>query len=97
MALVDDQYPMLIFALRGPAQQGLRELAIEMRGRGAQVLLAATDDVPERDLTLATTAHSDLDPIAAIQSFYLLVEAVARARGSDPDRPPHLSKVTSTR
>ena len=68
-----------------------------MRGRGAQVLLAATDDVPERDLTLATTAHSDLDPIAAIQSFYLLVEAVARARGSDPDRPPHLSKVTSTR
>jgi glutamine---fructose-6-phosphate transaminase (isomerizing) len=31
-----------------------------------------------------------------VQSFYLLVEAVARARGRDPDRPPHLNKVTST-
>jgi fructoselysine-6-P-deglycase FrlB-like protein len=55
--------------------------------------------VASRDLTLATARHEDLDPITAIQSFYLLVEAVARARSQDPDpdRPRHLSKVTSTR
>ena len=47
-----------------------------------------------RDWTLATAPHEDLDPITAIQSFYLLVEAVAH--GQDPDRPRHLSKVTST-
>jgi glucosamine--fructose-6-phosphate aminotransferase (isomerizing) len=97
MALVNDNYPMLIFALRGPAQQSLIALAAEMRGRGARVLLAATADVAERDLTLTTAPQEDLDPITAIQSFYLLVEAVARARGLDPDQPPHLSKVTSTR
>jgi len=97
MALVNDNYPMLIFALRGPAQPSLIALAAEMRGRGARVLLAAPADVPERDLTLATAPQEDLDPITAIQSFYLLVEAVARARGLDPDQPPHLSKVTSTR
>lgn len=97
MALVDDAYPMLVFAPRGPVQSSLVALAAEMRGRGAQVLLAAPDNVPSRDLTLATAPHEDLDPITAIQSFYLLVEAVARARGQDPDRPRHLSKVTSTR
>ena len=97
MALVGDAYPMLVFAPRGPAQASLIALAAEMRERGARVLLAAPSDVASRDLTLATAPHEDLDPITAIQSFYLLVEAVARARGQDPDRPRHLSKVTSTR
>ena len=96
MALVDAGYPMLVFAPRGPAQAGLIAVAAQMRERGAKVLLAATPDVPERQLTLASTACEDLDPIAAIQSFYVLVEAVARARGRNPDRPPHLNKVTST-
>ena len=96
MALVADNYPMLIFALRGPAQPSLLALARDMRARGAKVLLAAPDDIAERDLTLGVAPHVDLDPITAIQSFYLLVEAVARARGADPDKPRHLSKVTST-
>lgn len=96
MALVDTGYPMLVFALRGPAQEGLLQLARDMRQRGAKVLLAAPTDIAERDLTLATADTQDLDPIVAIQSFYLLVEAVARARGVNPDAPRHLSKVTST-
>ena len=96
MALVDTGYPLLIFALRGPAQSGLITLAQEMRQRGGDVLLAAPDDVAQRDLTLTRAAIADLDPITAIQSFYLLVEAVARARGGNPDQPRHLSKVTST-
>jgi glucosamine--fructose-6-phosphate aminotransferase (isomerizing) len=31
-----------------------------------------------------------------IQSFYRMVNALAVARGFDPDRPPHLRKVTET-
>jgi glucosamine--fructose-6-phosphate aminotransferase (isomerizing) len=96
MALVEPGYPMLVFAPRGPAQTDLLNLARDMRSRGAQVLLAAPADVGDRQLTLANTLLGELDPIAAIQSFYLMVEALARARGTDPDRPRHLSKVTST-
>ena len=96
MALVDEGYPMLIFAPRGPAQSGLLSLAEEMRARGARVLLAAPDDVARRELSLVSAATPDLDPIPAIQSFYLMVETLARARGYDPDKPRHLSKVTST-
>jgi glucosamine--fructose-6-phosphate aminotransferase (isomerizing) len=96
MALVEEGYPLLVFAPRGPAQAGLIALAAEMRARGARVLLAAPVGTPGAELSLATTAHEALDPIAAIQSFYPMVEALAQARGMDPDQPRHLAKVTRT-
>ncbi len=96
MALVDEGYPMLVFAPRGPAQAGLIALAEEMRGRGARVLLAAPAGTPGAELPLACTGNEDLDPIAVVQSFYPMVEALARARGRNPDAPPHLAKVTKT-
>jgi glucosamine--fructose-6-phosphate aminotransferase (isomerizing) len=37
-----------------------------------------------------------LAPILLCQTFYGLADAVSIARGLDPDRPPHLSKVTET-
>jgi glucosamine--fructose-6-phosphate aminotransferase (isomerizing) len=96
MALIEEGYPLMIFATRGPTQAGLLALADEMRGRGAHVLLAAPDDVAQRDLTLPTAATPDLDPIVAIQAFYVMAAKLSAARGLDPDRPRHLSKVTKT-
>ena len=96
MALVDEGYPLLVFAPRGPAQAGLLELARDMRQRGARVLLAAPAGTAGAELPLALTGHEDLDPIAAIQSFYPMVEQLARERGLDPDAPRHLAKVTRT-
>lgn len=96
MALIEEGYPLLVFAPRGPAQEGLLALAAAMRDRGAQVLLAAPPGTPGCTLPLVPAAAEELDAVAAIQSFYPLVEAVARARGNDPDRPRHLRKVTRT-
>jgi glucosamine--fructose-6-phosphate aminotransferase (isomerizing) len=97
MALVESGFPMLVLAPRGPAQPGLLELADDMRRRGARVLLAAPNSVAHADLPLAITDDVDLDPIAALQSVYVMAEALARARGLDPDQPRHLAKVTRTR
>ena len=96
MALVEQGYPLLVFAPRGPGQAGLLDLADDMRQRGAQVLLCAPDSVAGRDLTLVEADSPDLDPILAIQSFYVMAARLAEARGLDPDRPRHLSKVTRT-
>jgi glucosamine--fructose-6-phosphate aminotransferase (isomerizing) len=68
-----------------------------VRERGACVLLAAPPGTPDANLPLVETSLPDVDPVSAIQSFYPMVEALARARGNDPDRPPHLKKVTRTR
>jgi glucosamine--fructose-6-phosphate aminotransferase (isomerizing) len=97
LALVDEGYPLLIFALRGAEQAGLIELARDLRQRGARVILAAPESVAERDLTLRTGDDESLDPITAIQTFYVLAARVAEARGLNPDVPRHLSKVTYTR
>ncbi|RDK04212.1 SIS domain-containing protein [Paraburkholderia lacunae] len=96
MELIDRDYPLLVFAPRGPEQAGLLQLARDMRARGARVLLAAPDDVPEASLPLAVTAHAALDPIAAILSFYVMAAGLAAARGRNPDAPRHLNKVTET-
>ena len=58
--------------------------------------LAAPADVAERDLTLPTAVTPDLDPIVAIQAFYVMAAQLSAARGMDPDQPRHLSKVTKT-
>ncbi|MEB0039529.1 MULTISPECIES: SIS domain-containing protein [unclassified Pseudomonas] len=96
MALVGEHYPLLIFAPRGAEQAGLLSFAADMRKQGARVLLAAPDDIEQRDLTLGRAAHPALDPILAIQSFYVMAAQLAKARGMDPDQPRHLSKVTLT-
>ena len=96
MALIEEGYPLLVFAPRGPAQAGLLALAEDMRRRGARVLVAAPADVAERDLTLPVAATPDLDPIVAIQSFYVMAAKLSAARGMDPDAPRHFSKVTET-
>ena len=47
MELIDRDYPLLVFAPRGPEQAGLIRLAADMRARGARVLLAAPSDVAD--------------------------------------------------
>jgi glucosamine--fructose-6-phosphate aminotransferase (isomerizing) len=96
MALIEEGYPVLVFAPRGPAQPGLLALADTMRSRGARVLLAAPAGTPRTSLPIAETALAELDPISMLQSFYPMVEALSRSRGLDPDQPRHLNKVTRT-
>ncbi len=94
----DPDLPVLCFAQDDETLAGLAELVEEFRGRGARVLIAAPG--PGRAdadaLPVARTDHAACTPIAAIQSFYRLVNALAIARGRDPDVPPHLRKVTET-
>ncbi len=94
MELIDRDYPLLVFAPRGPEQSGLIQLARDMQARGARVLLAAPADIPEASLPLTSTGHPALDPIAAILSFYVMAAGLAAARGRNPDAPRHLQKVT---
>ena len=96
MEIIESGYPLLIFALRGPEQEGLLKLASDMKARGARVLLAAPADVAEANLPLALTDHPALDPIAAILSFYVMAAGLAAARGRNPDAPRHLNKITET-
>jgi glutamine---fructose-6-phosphate transaminase (isomerizing) len=97
LALAGPEFPVLVFAQADEAEEGLRALAEDLRRRGVPVLFASATPVPGAlHLPIATTIDAHAAPLALIQAFYPLAEAVARARGRDPDRPPHLRKVTET-
>lgn len=93
MALVEPGFPVLVFAQNDETRPGVRAMAADMAERGARVL-AATAGEPGGLPALA--ADPAMEPILMIQSFYRMVNALAVARGHDPDSPPHLNKVTET-
>ncbi|XXR69129.1 SIS domain-containing protein [Sorangium sp. So ce388] len=96
MALIDERFPLLIFAPRGPAQAGLLRVAEEFRSQGAKVILVGAAGLPGVDLAVPESPHELLDPLCQVQAFYLAAAALAEARGLDPDAPRRLKKVTKT-
>jgi len=97
MAIAGPDFPVLLFSQNDAALPGLAELGGDLAARGVPVISAGPAEIPGA-LVLPTEPGVDAfaRPIALIQGFYPLAEAVARGRGRDPDRPPFLSKVTET-
>jgi glucosamine--fructose-6-phosphate aminotransferase (isomerizing) len=95
MALVREGFPVLMFTQRDDTRAGIQELAAEFASRGARVLIAGAEATGAISLP-AIASHPVLEPLLAIQSFYRMANELALARGLDPDRPPHLHKVTET-
>ncbi|MGY4638960.1 SIS domain-containing protein [Pseudomonas sp. TE24901] len=98
MEIIEEGYPVLVFAPSGPEQPGSLAFAEEMRARGAQVLVVAPRGTAcEGLLPSVPTAHPLLEPFTMIQGFYLSAAQLAVARGRNPDQPRFLKKVTQTR
>jgi len=95
IALVGRGFPVLAFAQADATMAGVEALAEELIRVGATVLLAGTR-VPGAIALPALRAHPAIEPMLLIQTFYRLAGLLAVARGRDPDRPPHLRKVTET-
>jgi glucosamine--fructose-6-phosphate aminotransferase (isomerizing) len=95
MALVTKGFPIIVFRQQDETGAGVDDLLQELIARGANVLVAGS--APEGAVALPTVgAHPVLEPVLQIQSFYRAANALSLARGYDPDRPPHLAKVTRT-
>jgi glucosamine--fructose-6-phosphate aminotransferase (isomerizing) len=95
-ALIEHGYPLIVFANRGPALHSMLDLAVDMKARGANVILAAPSFVKEKDLEIHSAKEEALDILTGAQSFYLMIEELSRSLGLNPDEPRHLSKVTKT-
>ena len=97
MTLAGPDFPVLVFSQPDETLPSLVDLAAMLTARGVPVVAAGP---AAGHGTLPLPFHEGLSPftmpIALLQSFYPLAEQVARARGRDPDAPPHLKKVTET-
>lgn len=111
MALAGPEFPLLVFPPLGEAAIGLDSILPAFRARGAPVAIIGAKPEQTggwakargearakhwADLPLAAGLHPVTAPIAMIQSFYRLANALALRRGLDPDNPPMLRKITET-
>ena len=94
-ALLGPQFPALLFVQDDEARAGLERLGADLVQRGVPVLHAGGTIAGATALP-AIAADAAIAPMLFALSFYRMVDALAAARGIDPDDPPHLAKVTRT-
>jgi glucosamine--fructose-6-phosphate aminotransferase (isomerizing) len=95
MALVRPGFPVLVFSQNDEARAGVELLAGELVARKANVMIAGSRCQGALNLPVEP-AHPVIEPMLIAQTFYRMANALSLARGLDPDRPPHLRKVTET-
>lgn len=96
VSIVGEGFPVIAFAAADAAEASVAETADALAARGARVFAVSNRVTRATPLPHVRTGNPLTDPIAAIVSFYGMVETVARRRGIDPDAPRHLNKVTET-
>jgi glucosamine--fructose-6-phosphate aminotransferase (isomerizing) len=96
LTLAGADFPVLVFTQKDEAFRSVAELVAVLAGRGVPVIAAGPPPGDGITLPCDTALNPLVTPIVLAQSFYGLVDEVARLRGRDPDAPPHLSKVTKT-
>jgi glucosamine--fructose-6-phosphate aminotransferase (isomerizing) len=75
----------------------MRELAEDLRAKGAALYSTGHGDAAPNRLPSLPPDQPDADAVCLMQSFYAFAIRIASARGTDADRPRHLQKVTRTR
>ena len=100
IAVVDaDLAAVLVAAPNGPTVEGMTQLAMTVRERQATVIGIGGDAefAAQCDVALpGPNLPEVIAPLALAIPGQLMVEALARRLGLDPDRPRGLSKVTQT-
>ena len=94
-ALLRKGFPALLLAQHDGTRPGIEALAVELARRGVPVLLAGAHAAGSVSLPSVEVA-AELAPILLVQSAYRMIASLAVRRGLDPDRPPHLHKITET-
>ncbi len=96
MAIVNRGFPVLLFTQDDGTRAAVDLVVEDFSARGAVVLVAGKSYDNAVTLPSIEGVAAATMPIVFIQSFYKMLNALAIARGYDPDSPPHLRKVTET-
>ncbi|HXE87906.1 MAG TPA: SIS domain-containing protein [Hyphomicrobiaceae bacterium] len=97
VALAAARYPIVMFMPNDQAAPGMRQLAADLRRKGAALLTAEPGDAAPGRLPALPARHPETDAVCLVQSFYAMLIRLADRLGLDVDRPRHLQKVTRTR
>jgi glucosamine--fructose-6-phosphate aminotransferase (isomerizing) len=88
-------FPALLLAQSDATRPGIEALGIELARRGVPILLSG-GNAAGTILLPAIECSPEIAPILLVQSAYRMIASLSVGRGLDPDRPPHLHKITET-
>jgi len=104
LALVHRCFPLFLFCQNDVTFSGNVALVRRLHSLDSRVLLALPKNLESAELLklatvlpLPVSVHPMMDPVMAIQAFYLWVAELAIRRGYNPDQPANLQKITKTR
>lgn len=92
-AAVTANTPVLALRLEDATAASVDALSRNLMASDVPLFLAGG---PASGLPWIGDDHPATDAISMLAPAYLMIERAARAMGYDPDRPPHLKKVTET-
>jgi glutamine---fructose-6-phosphate transaminase (isomerizing) len=95
-ALAQSRFPVLALGVPDAALPQLLATAERLARQGADVFVTGADAAGAVTLPTVPDLHPLVAPLVLAASYYAFVEGLARRRGFDPDKPPHLRKVTET-
>ncbi|CAO3436081.1 SIS domain-containing protein [Azospirillum doebereinerae] len=96
LRLVGAGFPVVAFVPDDAAFDHNRQALERLATLGAVARPLSTTPLPGSGGAVPTTGFGLIDPLVSIACYYRMIEAVARHKGLDPDRPANLSKVTAT-
>jgi glutamine---fructose-6-phosphate transaminase (isomerizing) len=103
MALVRAHYPVLLFCQDDVTFSANTTLVQKLHRLGSRTLVILPKNLESADLAgmatilpLPASVHGLMDPIMAIQAFYLMAAELSALRGYNPDQPANLQKITKT-
>ncbi len=96
LALVGPGFPVLALSQHDQTREPTAQAAARMAGLGADVLSTDPGVPGATALPVVAGLPPELEPMAAVLSFYLAIHRISAARGLDPDVPANLRKVTET-
>jgi glucosamine--fructose-6-phosphate aminotransferase (isomerizing) len=95
VAVIERDFPVLAFSVRGPAAQDMHELIAWLENTRLARVFRATQE-QDAELPLPAGVSEPLAPIVAAVRAQQLAHELALQRGMDPDAPQGLTKVTPT-
>lgn len=99
LARVSAATPVILFEGDALTAPSLLDAQLRVQGAGAPLIALGASVVPGvfARIPAPTAGHDALQPLADLWAAYPLLARLARRRGFDPDRTPHLEKATRTR
>lgn len=95
-SIVNEGFTVLALASRDASENSLIEVANSLVGQNANIFITTDKPANGQKLPFVASGHPLTDPLLLIICYYQFIEKLARARGLNPDMPPHLKKITET-